>query len=87
MWFLRGANKRRNLPMQEVVVEFANYRQQKMNENERTFDSKDDSDKLWVEVIIVTSLNAVASKDFLPANNNNVNFVEIRRGVIHVTWT
>ena len=69
--------------MQEVVVEFANYRQQKW----RTFDSKDDSDKLWVEAIIVTSLNAVASKDFLPANNNNVNFVEIRRGVIHVTWT
>lgn len=30
MWFLRGANKWRNLPMQEVVVEFANYRQQKM---------------------------------------------------------
>ena len=57
------------------------------NRKLRTFDSKDDSDKLWVEVIIVTSLNAVASKDFLPANNNNLNFVEIRRGVIHVTWT
>lgn len=74
MWFLRGANKWRNL----LIID---------NRKWRTFDSKDDSDKLWVEAIIVTSLNAVASKDFLPANNNNVNFVEIRRGVIHVTWT
>ena len=54
------------------------------NRKWRTFDSKDDSGKLWVEVIIVTSLNAVASKDFLPANNNDVNFVEIRRGVARV---
>ena len=37
-----------------------------------------------MEVIIVTSLNAVASKDFLPANNNDVNFVEILRGVARV---
>ena len=37
-----------------------------------------------MEVIIVTSLNAVASKDFLPTNNDNVNFVEIRRGVARV---
>ena len=34
--------------------------------------------KLWVEVIIVTSLDAVATVDILTANNNDVNLVETR---------
>ena len=32
--------------------------------------------KLWLEVIIVTSLDAVATVDILTANNNDVNLVE-----------
>ena len=39
---------------------------------------KNDNGKLWVEVIIVTSLDAVATVDVLAANNNDVNLVETR---------
>ena len=42
------------------------------------FRNKNDNGKLWVEVIIVTSLDAVATVDVLAANNNDVNLVETR---------
>ena len=45
-------------------------------ENEQLFYIKDDNDKLWVEVIIVTFFNAVPTVDDLTASNNDVNFVE-----------
>ena len=41
-----------------------------------TFYIKDDNGKLWVEVIIFTFLDAVATVDVLTASNNDVNFVE-----------
>jgi len=34
--------------------------------------------KLWVEVVIVTSLDAVATVDILTANNKDMNLVETR---------
>ena len=37
---------------------------------------KDDNSKLWVEVIIVTSFNGVATEDVIVASNDDVNFVE-----------
>ena len=37
---------------------------------------KDDNGKLWVEVIIFTFLDTVATVDVLTASNNDVNFVE-----------
>ena len=42
------------------------------------FHNKNDNSKLWVEVIIVTSVDAVATVDVLTANNNDVNLVETR---------
>ena len=42
------------------------------------FHNKNDNGKLWVEVIIVTSLDAVVTVDVLTANNNDVNLVETR---------
>ena len=42
------------------------------------FHNKNDNGKLWVEVTIVTSLDAVATVDVLTANNNDVNLVETR---------
>ena len=56
--------------MQEISVEFVYSRQQKI----KNFSyNKDDNGKLWVEVIIVTTLDAVVTVDVLPANNNDVN--------------
>ena len=46
------------------------------NRKLKTFYIKDDSAKLWVEVIIVTFFNAVATVDALTASNNDANFVE-----------
>ena len=56
--------------MQEISVEFVYSRQQKI----KNFSyNKDNNGKLWVEVIIVTTLDAVVTEDVLPANNNDVN--------------
>ena len=60
--------------MQEIAVEFVYSIQQK----KRTFHNKDDNGKLWVEVNIVTSVDAIATVDVLTANNNDVNLVETR---------
>ena len=46
------------------------------------FHNKNDNSKLWVEVIIFTSLDAVATVDVLTANNNDVNLVETRNETI-----
>ena len=48
------------------MVEFVYSRQQKI----KNFSLKDDSGKLWVEVIIVTLLDAEATVNVLIANNN-----------------
>ena len=53
--------------MQEIAVEFVYSRQHNKDDN------KDDNGKSWVEVIIVTTLDAVVTVDVLPANNNDVN--------------
>ena len=52
--------------MQEIMVEFVYSRQQKI----KNFSLKDDNGKLWVEVIIVTLLDAEATVNVLIANNN-----------------
>ena len=56
--------------MQEIVVEFVYSRQQKIK---NFLYNKDDNGKSWVEVIIVTTLDAVVTVDVLPANNNDIN--------------
>ena len=48
------------------------------NIKRRTFHLKDDNGKLWVEVIIVTFLEEVATVDVLTANNNDVSLVKTR---------
>ena len=48
------------------MVDFVYSRQQKMK---TIFYLKDDNGKLWVEVIISTFLNPVATLDFFPASN------------------
>ena len=57
--------------MQEIMVEFVYSRQQKI----KNFSRKDDNGKLWVEVIIVTFLDAEATANVLIANND-VNVLE-----------
>ena len=59
--------------MEEIAVEFVYPRQQ-----ERPFHLKDDNVKIWVEVIIVTFLYAVATLDVLMANSNDVNLAKTR---------
>jgi len=52
--------------------------------NEQLFISfyiKDDNGKLWVEVIIFTFSDAVATVDVLTASNSDVNFVETQ--IVH----
>ena len=46
------------------------------NRKGTTFYLKDDDEKLWVEVIIVTFLDAVAIVDVLTASNNDIKHVE-----------
>ena len=53
------------------MVEFVYSRQQKI----KNFSRKDDNGKLWVEVIIVTFLDAEATVNVLIANND-VNVLE-----------
>ena len=68
--FLGGKQIIIELQMQEIIVEFVYSRQQKI----KNFSyNKDDNGKSWVEVIIVTTLDAVVTVDVLPANNNDVN--------------
>ena len=52
--------------MEKIAVEFVYPRQQEM----KIFHLKDDNGKIWVEVIIVTFLYAVATLDVLMANSN-----------------
>ena len=67
-------------PIQEISVKFVYSWQEKMN----NFLYKDDNGKLWVEVIIFTFLDTVATVDVLTASNNDVNFVETQ--TIHFAW-
>ena len=60
-----------SLPMQEIAVEFCLFRQQKI----KNFSYKDDNGKLWVEVIIVTSLDSDDTVDVLTANDNDLNIL------------
>ena len=46
----QGANQCKKFPKEEIADEFVCSRQQEM----KTFSSKDDNVKIWVEVIIVT---------------------------------
>ena len=41
------------------------------NKKKRTFNRKGDNENLWVEVFIVTFLNAVTTVNVLTASNNN----------------
>ena len=41
------------------------------NKKKRTFNLKGDNENLWVEVFIVTFLNAVTTVNVLTASNNN----------------
>ena len=58
--------------MQEIMVEFVYSRQQKI----KNFSLKDDNGKLWVEVIIVTLLDAEATVINVLIANNDVNLLE-----------
>ena len=49
-----------------------------------TFYNKDDDGKLWVEAIIFTLLDAIATVDVLAASSNDVNFVETQ--TVHFAW-
>ena len=60
--------------MEEIAVEFVYYRQQEM----KTFHLKNDNVKIWVKVIIVAFLDAVATVDALMANSNDVNLAKTR---------
>ena len=48
------------------------------NRKLRPFHFKDDNVKIWVEVIIVTFLYAVATVDVLMANSNDLNLAKTR---------
>ena len=60
--------------MQEIAVEFVDSRRQKMKD----FLSQRNNGKLWVEMIIVTVLDAIATVNVLTASNNDVKPVETR---------
>ena len=60
--------------MQEIAVEFVYSRRQKMKD----FLSQRNNLKLWVEMIIVTALDAIATVNVLTASNNDVKPVETR---------
>ena len=55
------------------MVDFVYSRQQKMK---TIFYLKDDNGKLWVEVIISTFLNPVATLDFFPVQYNDIDLVK-----------
>ena len=64
------------------VINFSNTRNRRRvclfltTENKQLVNIKDDNGKLWVELIIVTFFNAVATVNVRAASNNDVNFVE-----------
>ena len=60
--------------MQEIAVEFVYSRRQKMKD----FLSQRNNRKLWVEMIIVAALDAIATVNVLTASNNDVKPVETR---------
>ena len=60
--------------MQEIAVEFVYSRRQKMKD----FLSQRNNLKLWVEMIIVAALDAIATVNVLTASNNDVKPVETR---------
>ena len=73
-WFLRGQTNDKSCRCKKSRSSLFTLD----NRKERTFHYKDDNHKLWVEVYIVTFLDAVATVDVLIANNNDVNRVETR---------
>ena len=60
--------------MEEIAVEFVYSRQQGM----KPFHPKDDNVRIWLEVIIVTFLYAVATVDVLISNSYDVNLAKTR---------
>ena len=71
----QGADKRKILPMEEIAVEFIVLD----NKKRRHFHLKDDNVKIWVEVIIVSFLHAVATVDVFMANSNDANLAKTRQ--------
>ena len=68
-WFLRGQTNDKSCKCKKSPSSLFTLDNRKW----RTFHNKDDNGKLWVAVIIVTTLDAVVTVDVLPANNNDVN--------------
>ena len=63
----------------ETVIKFANTRNRERAEKERLLHLKDGNGRLWVEVIIIYFLDAVATVDVLTAaSNDDLNLVETR---------
>ena len=60
--------------MQEIAVEFVYSRRQKMKDSL----SQRNNGKLWVEMIIVTVLDIIATVNVLTASYNDVKPVETR---------
>ena len=68
LWVLRGKQVKVR-QCKKSRSSFVYSRQQKI----KNFAYKDDNGKLWVEVIIVTSLDSDDTVDVLTANDNDVN--------------
>ena len=79
-WLLRGQTS-------DKISQYKNSRSRLFildNKKWTTFYIKDDNGKLWVEVIIFTVLDTVATVDVLTASNNDVSFVETQ--TVHSAW-
>ena len=70
LWILRGKQVK-VCQCKKSRSSFVYSRQQKI----KNFSYKDDNGKLWVEVIIVTSLDSDDTVDVLTANDNDVNIL------------
>ena len=77
MWFLRGQTSDNFFQCKKSRSRFFILDNRKWT----TFYIKDDNGKLWVEVIIFTFLDAVATVDVLTARKGDVNFVETQ--IVH----
>ena len=73
-WFLRGQTSEKNCQWKKSRLSLFILDNRKW----RPFHLKDDNVKIWVEVIIVTFLYAVATVDVLMANSNDVNLAKTR---------
>ena len=69
-WVLRGKQVK-VCQCKKSRSSFVCSRQQKI----KNFSSKDDNDKLWVEVIIVTSLDSDDKVEVRTSNNNDANIL------------